>query len=336
MLHMIWPHSLPDLQNFLTELNDLHPTIKFTHEHNLNELTFLDLELYKTPISDTTCKLSSRTHFKPTNSFQYINYHSFHPFATKKGTLKGELTRIHRTTSDPHERLQKQTFLTKQFKARGYPDSLTSNILNQVTRPSPAPPNTDKTRPILVTTYSNISKQTNSLLLHEWTTHITSTELTSLFPNPPMLAFKKNTNLHNTLVHSSSPGSVPDGPLTFRTLKHPLSTRVHPCRHPLCKCCNQLIDVHHLANTTLTQHLNCRSRNVVYLIKCRHHHLAIYIGQTTGQLNQRLTAHRGVLSKPGSKSKWPLYKHFLSTGHSPEDIFLHTLLPIYIPHTQPN
>ena len=39
--------SQAQLTTFITQINQVHPTIKFTYEHSNSELTFLDVTVYK-------------------------------------------------------------------------------------------------------------------------------------------------------------------------------------------------------------------------------------------------------------------------------------------------
>ena len=121
-IFLIWPHCEDSLKQLLTSLNEAHHSIKFTWDYSLDKVTFLDLDIYK----NGTTSLQYRTHFKGTNSFQYVQFSSFHPSATKKGIYKGELTRVHRTTSDVQIREETTDFIKDKFTNRGYPSSLTS------------------------------------------------------------------------------------------------------------------------------------------------------------------------------------------------------------------
>ena len=130
-IFVIWNHSTTDLKSFLSSLNQLHPTIKFTHESSPLQVTFLDITIYKSPDKS---HLQYHTHFKPTNKFQYLHFSSNYPNNTHKGLI-GELKRFHRTTTDP-EKLEQITLDFKQhLKNRGYPlpliENLTSRPLNE-------------------------------------------------------------------------------------------------------------------------------------------------------------------------------------------------------------
>ena len=46
-IFLIWPHGEEELQKFLQMINHHHKTIKFTEEHSIKEIPFLDTLVYK-------------------------------------------------------------------------------------------------------------------------------------------------------------------------------------------------------------------------------------------------------------------------------------------------
>ena len=141
-----------------------------------------------------------------------------------------------------------------------------------------------------------------------------------------MTVFTKCKNLSNYLCRSSSPGEVQAGTIDASLNTPPLEQRVDPCGHAYSKCCQQLFQTHSLAGIPLTQHLNCRTKNVVYMIKCKQHPRYFYIGQTSRQLNHRLSNHRVSFLNPGTKANWPIYRHFFNTNHVKEDMLTSPLV----------
>ena len=83
---------------FIEQANKRHPTIKFTAEISETE-TFLDTNIYKGERFRSNSVLDVRTHFKPTETFQYTHFSSYHPPGVKKGFIKGEALRPFRTNS---------------------------------------------------------------------------------------------------------------------------------------------------------------------------------------------------------------------------------------------
>ena len=66
-IFIIWTGTLEEFQDFMDKINQIHPTIKFTHEVSKNELTFLDVTVYKGDRFQTENKLDIKTHIKKTN-----------------------------------------------------------------------------------------------------------------------------------------------------------------------------------------------------------------------------------------------------------------------------
>ena len=46
-IFIIWTGSTEEFEEFISNINQFHPKIKFTHEISDTELTFLDVILYK-------------------------------------------------------------------------------------------------------------------------------------------------------------------------------------------------------------------------------------------------------------------------------------------------
>ena len=89
----------------------------------IGRVVFRDSEVFKGPRFITDKNLDVQTHFKPTETFQYIHFSSCHPLSVKKGFVKGEALRLLRTNSVKESvELKKLAFLTRLLE-RGYPKS---------------------------------------------------------------------------------------------------------------------------------------------------------------------------------------------------------------------
>ena len=323
-IFVIWEHGQEALDHFLHSLNSIHPTIKFTWETSTKQITFLDVDIYIKRPEDTNPTIAYKTHFKQTNSFQYIHHSSFHPRATKKGIIKGEMTRIKNTTSDPTQREDTINFIAEKFKERDYPTQTITDTKNSLTS------TTQKRQlsSILKIPYVRRSHLINKLVKQCWNTTVVDQSLHNIFPTPPLVVYTRSKNIANYLVRSASPGSVEEGTTTDTLPKPTLPRRVHPCGHAQCKCCPQLYQTYNLKGIALTQHLNCCTRNVIYLIKCRKHPIHTYVGQTERQLNHRLRGHRATFLNPKEKAHWKLYRHFSNRTHVTQDILISPLISV--------
>ena len=96
-----------------------HPTIKFTAEISATEISLLDTCIYKGDGFRSESFLDVRTHFKPTESFQYMMYTHFsscHSPGVKKGLL--------RTNSSKRTFEESIKLFNQRLRVRGYPDNL--------------------------------------------------------------------------------------------------------------------------------------------------------------------------------------------------------------------
>ena len=73
---VIWTGSEAEFQTFMTKINQVHSTIKFTYELSETELTFLDITLYKGERFKRNQILDVRTHIKPTNNYTSMQPHT--------------------------------------------------------------------------------------------------------------------------------------------------------------------------------------------------------------------------------------------------------------------
>jgi len=86
----LWNIDKREIALFIELANNYHPTPRFTAEVSETETTFLDTCIYKGNILKKESILNVRTHFKPTETFQYTHFSSCHPPGVKKGFIKGE------------------------------------------------------------------------------------------------------------------------------------------------------------------------------------------------------------------------------------------------------
>ena len=68
------------LKSFIDKINKVHPTIKFTDEWSKTSINFLDVT-----VSLIEGAIETDLFVKPTDSHQYLQSSSCHPFHCKKG-----------------------------------------------------------------------------------------------------------------------------------------------------------------------------------------------------------------------------------------------------------
>ena len=112
-----------------------------------------------------------------------------------------------------------------------------------------------------------------------------------------------------------------------------LMCSISRCSAKNCKTCDVMI-TDNLFTSNLTgrqfctktfENLTCKSSNVVYGIECSLCGL-VYVGETKGSLNKRISAHRFQINNGGNQL---LYKHFNSPDHSILSMKVRILEKIY-------
>ena len=91
-IFFISTHVEKKLQNFLEKRNNFYPKIKFTHESNKENISFLNLNV---KLSDEP--LETDWYIKPTDRHQYLQYSFSHPEHTKRSIVFSQGARVSRT-----------------------------------------------------------------------------------------------------------------------------------------------------------------------------------------------------------------------------------------------
>ena len=146
----IWPGTRSELDSFLDRLNKAHRTLRFTWSISDERIEFLDLNIFKGGRFNATQLLDLSTHFKSTNTFQYLHFSSSHPRSVFKGLVKGEAIRFLRSNTDAHTYYNTLRTFRNHLLNRKYPKDFVDRTLNNITHdlrasyipsltPSPSP-----------------------------------------------------------------------------------------------------------------------------------------------------------------------------------------------------
>jgi len=122
-----------------------------------------------------------------------------------------------------------------------------------------------------------------------------------IFPEPPMIAFRRNRTIRDRLVHSNH-GTLPVKTKDQKETKSQIES--------------QMNNTGMISNTNQSRKFKiaggpCNQRNVVYAAECTRHHL-LYVGQTSTPLNIRFNGHRSDISVKPEQCQLP--KHFNEHG----------------------
>ena len=211
---MFWNNTEEKLNEFLTYINTLHDTLKFTFEYSKSQVTFLDLEIFKGPRFQQTNTLDMRTHTKKIDSFMYLPPTSAHPKSVFKGFLKGETIRHVRNTSNYLEFEEKKSKFQNRLLDRGYKSKETKIILESTDfkhrkhfiQQAGLGKNRKRKNsiPLVFTTTFNPSFQyLHKIIPIHWDEYINQDkELKEIFSDKPMISYRRNKNLGDFLTRA--------------------------------------------------------------------------------------------------------------------------------------
>ena len=128
----LWRTERKEIDEFIALANRHHPSIKFTAEISDKEINFLDTTVYKGERFHNQGILDIRTHFKPTETFQYTHFSFCNPHRVRKGLIKGESLRLLKTNSSAKFFYENIYNLKKRLRARGYPHNFKEKITFEV------------------------------------------------------------------------------------------------------------------------------------------------------------------------------------------------------------
>ena len=151
------------------------------------------------------------------------------------------------------------------FQARGYAEALLNDDLckistvssNEALRPLAERDSTESRVP-LVLTYNQFNTGTKRILLDNSEMLLSDPTTCTIFPELPLVSYRRDRNLTDYLVHSAERSDSDAG--TFA------------CRHPRCLTCQHTTSQTILQSPkrlyTIRDRFTCQSENVVYSIIC--------------------------------------------------------------------
>ena len=125
-IFLIWPHGEDTLQEFLQMINSHHLTIKFTEEHDQQQIPFLDTIVFK-----ENNKLLTKVYHKKTDQKKYLHYKSSHPRNQKDAVPYGLLIRARRICSKDEDFKKEAIQIVKSLLKRGYPETILLEAFNK-------------------------------------------------------------------------------------------------------------------------------------------------------------------------------------------------------------
>ncbi|XP_057296197.1 uncharacterized protein LOC130625148 [Hydractinia symbiolongicarpus] len=205
-IFMLWQHGEDKLIKFLELLNSCHPTIKFTHSFSRDSVNFLDVKVIR---KDN--HLITDLYVKPTDTHQYLQASSCHVPHSIRGIAYSQALQLNRICSEGEFFDKRCNELESWLQDRGHRSKM---VRKQVLRARKFRQddllNTIKTR-------NNDNKFTFNITYHPAFMKIRRTlskihllltpneEHRKVFPNVPIVGFKKGKSLQDFLVRAKLP-----------------------------------------------------------------------------------------------------------------------------------
>ena len=280
----------------------MQSTIRFTSSYSRTGAVFLDM---KVSIKDN--KICTTLYSKPVDTHTYLHASSFHSRSTLLSLPKTQFIRLRRLCSSLSDYRQHSEKFVDFFLQRGYKRNQLQKFSTEVAdmqrdellTPKPRPkPDDNPARTVLSIAWHPRLHFLQRSLHHTYSRFTTQYEtLKRTFPEPPIVAFRKNRSLRDILVHARH-GHKEDSSTAM--------SQNSTSRSMLQKNMSRSNSVtNEKANITVKTVGGCvNTRNLVYAAKCKRCKIS-YVGYTTMQLNERFNLHRSDVLHHPDRSELP-------------------------------
>ena len=249
-------------------------------------------------------------HYKPTNSHSYLLHSSSHPPHVKNSIPYSQFLRLRRLCSDDTDFSAKADEMRHFFAERNYPNSVVTDALERVhniSRETALKPSESKSEdriPLTITYHPN-NLRVKDIILKNFKLLQSDPDTAIIFEKPPLVSFKRDKSLRNSLVKGSLSTELEPG--TFK------------CSRKRCNTCPFITNTVSISgpnnSTQITDHFDCTSRNVIYCIRCTACN-QLYIGETGRRLGDRFREHLLDVKNNSQDVSKPVARHFNQPGHS--------------------
>ncbi|XP_033729648.1 uncharacterized protein LOC117318802 [Pecten maximus] len=308
-----WTAGRESLEEFVRFANEFHRTIKFTADISDEKNTFLD-----TCSTLVNGEIHTDLYSKPTDTHRYLRPSSCHPPHTTRSIPYSQILRIRRIVSDDDDFRRRCVELRSHLLNRGYGAALIDREIDRVKELDRASTLEYKDRPKTgrvpcVVTFHPGMPALSKIFQKHWHIVLSSSKLEGIFPEPPILAYRRPKNIRYLVVSGNLPSpSNASATGCFET-----------CSSKRCKLCPYTHSTNSFNCETngqkyrILQSVSCTSANVIYLITCAKCSMQ-YVGETKTQLNLRINYHRCSIKQ--KRQDLPVARHFNMPSHTWHDM----------------
>ena len=204
----LWEHGMEELVRFKEHANRIHPNIKVELRSSLEAIEFLD-----TWIKVEDGSLITDLYTKPTDKHLYVNSKSSHPTNVKKAIPYGLGLRIRRICSKEEDYQCRRGELKGRLRKRGYSGRFLEAQLKRVDGLDRGKllekANRKKMdRVPIVLTYIKQLPNVHSIVRQPMDTLYSSKRMREVFKEVPIVAYRRDRNLGDLLVHGKNQQGV--------------------------------------------------------------------------------------------------------------------------------
>ena len=322
----VWEHGEEKLEEFMLYLNSVHPTIKFTGKHSPHTIEFLDVL-----VTRVGNRLKTDLFVKETDTHQYLQFSSCHPWHTKKGIPYSQALRMRRICSEDDDFHKRCEDLHGWLLNRGFNNRM---VTDQIERAKNSDRNSlldveneqarDNKVNFVVTYHPALNRKLIEILRSNHFLLQRDPDHASCFNDVPRVAFRRPKNLKDRLVSAKLPihdmsemgcfsdcrdcrsdcttGAYLETTNTFRAKLNPIPYEIR--RGPL----------------------RCNSHLVIYLLTCKKCGIQ-YVGKSKPPFRLRFNNYRSHFraflkaknesgTTKSSVSQAKLFEHFTQRDHN--------------------
>ena len=202
-IFLLWRHGEGKLNDFITYLNNLHPTMKFTSSFSYNEIPFLDVKVML-----LNGRLETDLYVKPTDKHQYLLKSSCHPSHTKQSIPFSMALRLRRICSTDEFFNTRSDALASHLIKRGYKYRFIKDEIDKVrqiprSRALKTSTKKESNRIPFVVTFNPALPNIPQVISSNLNILRSSQCCQAAFPFPPLISYRRCNNLRDILVRAN-------------------------------------------------------------------------------------------------------------------------------------
>ena len=189
------------------------------------------------------------------------------PATANRVSHTASFLRLRRICSDQADFLNKAQEVASFFERRGYSAQTLKYDLEKMKQLSQSDALTKSNstkekmnRIPLILTYHPLNSRVQQILLDNFKVIADDPATSFIFPQPPMVAFRRDDNLRTSLVHAAEKQAA-------------TRAGTYPCQHPRCRTCGHISSETDLLgpkdHVFITDHFAYLSSGLIYCISCR-------------------------------------------------------------------